>query len=1346
MPAGPDPCEIIPSSLQPLGMFTDSEMEKTSKTILIIDSDLQNQLSLKRLLSELFRGVTLITADNGSAGIQLVKDLLPDVIFLNIRIANPECEAICASLNEDESLCDTPVVILTGRDESKTDRIRAINTGADGMIACPAEEEELLLVVRTMLKLKESATAHKLDRQGLEKKVTDQTAALQEELRRSREISQLLTESENRFRALFEKAPLSYQSLDINGHFIEVNEAWLETLGYTREEVVGRWFGDFLAPEYVEAFRTRFPIFLAQGKIHSEFYMIHKDGSRRFIAFDGRIGLKQDGSFKQTHCICTDATKRRQDEDKLKESEERFRLLYESAGVGIGYYSLDGVVLSYNEYAAKNMGGKPEDFAGKSILDLFPEQDAQIYLDRIRQAGRSETPEIYEDRVELPGKTTWFLSTFTRILDSQGAVAGIQIISNDITGHKEAEELLNASQESLREAQSLGKIGNWSYDPETERFTFSDEMYVLFDRDPLQGPPDLSEALSYFYPDDREDVRSNFRNAMKSGMTWEHDVRMVMPCGRPRWHHGRGVPCVNQEGKVIGIKGVTQDITERKLIEDSLRQMAQVSAASTDFIVIIGADFRYRFANQVYLNVRRIQPEEIIGRHLMDVIGEKRFEELGRPRVESALRGETIISLESTDLGGTEIRHLHVQVAPFREADGTISGAVISGRDITEIKHAEMQLHKFLQAIEQSSASVVITNPDGYIEFVNPKFSEITGYTFSESIGKNPRILKSGKQPQSFYEELWKTLSSGTAWKGEFLNKKKNGELYWESALISPIKNEVGEIINYLAVKDDITERKRTEIARRIQLNIARFSHSAKVIEDLLRTIRQELNQLFDTTNFFVARYFPESGTMKQLLFNDEMDSFDVWDARKSYSGQVAITAKTIFLRGEEIEAFRSEHNLDFLGTSAACWLGVPIIMNNQTGGVMVIQHYTDTQAYNSSDVALFEMIAHETGIYLERKQLIEDLITAKEKSEESEERFKSLHNASFGGIAIHDHGLILECNLGLAEMTGYTVEELRGGMDGLLLISESTRDLVRKNIAAGYEKPYEAIGVKKNGEEYPLRLEARNVTYKGKPVRTVEFRDITDIKRAEGALKQLNAELEMRVQQRTAELEASNKELESFSYSVSHDLRAPIRAIQAFGAMLASEHSQQLDDEGKRLLGVIGDQTRRMGKLIDDLLSFSRLGRQQMEVMKVDLAEIARNVFHELTVSIPDRVIQFDCKPSIPAMGDHAMLHVAFTNLLANAIKFTLPRIPANIEVGVTDDEGEVVYYVKDNGVGFDMRYSDKLFGVFQRLHSMQDFEGTGIGLSMVQRIVQHHGGRIWASSKVNEGATFFFTLGPKF
>lgn len=586
-------------------------------------------------------------------------------------------------------------------------------------------------------------------------------------------------------------------------------------------------------------------------------------------------------------------------------------------------------------------------------------------------------------------------------------------------------------------------------------------------------------------------------------------------------------------------------------------------------------------------------------------------------------------------------------------------------------------------------------------------------------------------------------LSSGRNWKGEFLNRKKNGEFYWESALISPIKNDNGEIINYLAVKDDITERKRTEIARRIQLNIARSSHAAKDVEDLLRTIRLELNQLFDTTNFFVARYFPESDTMKQLLFSDEMDSFDVWDAGHSFSGQVAKTGKALFLQGEEIESFARQHGLEFLGTGSACWLGVPILINSAVGGVMVIQHYSNARAYTLADVALFEMVAHETGLFLERQLLIEDIISAKERAEESEERFRSLHNASFGGIAIHDKGIILECNLGLAEMTGYSVDELTGGMNGLMLIAEKSRGLVLHNVESGYEKPYEAVGLRKNGDEYPLRLEARNVQYKGRQARTVEFRDITDIKQAQEALIKLNAELESHVRQRTAQLEASNREMEAFSYSVSHDLRAPLRAIQGFGNMLSHDHSGQLDAEGRRLLGVISNQTKRMGKLIDDLLSFSRLGRQTMEAANIDLAEIARHVYAELTAGITDRVIHFECEKTLPVLGDPSMLQVVFTNFLSNAIKFTLPRNPAIIEVGSVYRDKQIIYCVKDNGVGFDMKYADKLFGVFQRLHSIQEFEGTGIGLSMVHRIIQHHGGRVWAESKVNQGATFYFTLG---
>jgi len=250
------------------------------------------------------------------------------------------------------------------------------------------------------------------------------------------------------------------------------------------------------------------------------------------------------------------------------------------------------------------------------------------------------------------------------------------------------------------------------------------------------------------------------------------------------------------------------------------------------------------------------------------------------------------------------------------------------------------------------------------------------------------------------------------------------------------------------------------------------------------------------------------------------------------------------------------------------------------------------------------------------------------------------------------------------------------------------------------------------------------------------------DLKRAEDALRTLNKELDLRIRERTAQLEASNKELEAFSYSVSHDLRTPLRAINGFGQILTEDYSSMLDPEGQRLLGVISSETRRMGHLIDDLLSFSRLGRQEMESGKIEMTELVENVFKELAGLSPERIIQFECKKLPPARGDIAMIRVALTNLISNAIKFTHPRNPAVIEIGGIVENGETIYYVKDNGVGFDMKYAEKLFGVFQRLHSGEVFEGTGVGLSLVQRIIHRHGGRIWAESKVNEGATFFFTL----
>ncbi len=237
---------------------------------------------------------------------------------------------------------------------------------------------------------------------------------------------------------------------------------------------------------------------------------------------------------------------------------------------------------------------------------------------------------------------------------------------------------------------------------------------------------------------------------------------------------------------------------------------------------------------------------------------------------------------------------------------------------------------------------------------------------------------------------------------------------------------------------------------------------------------------------------------------------------------------------------------------------------------------------------------------------------------------------------------------------------------------------------------------------------------------------------------------LEAQVAQRTKALEGTNAELESFSYSVSHDLRAPLRAIHGFARILLEDHHAKLDPEAQRLLGVIDQNTRRMGQLIDDLLAFSRLGRTDLTTGPVDMKELARLVADDVQRAESDRngSLEIRIDPLPPARGDRGLLRQVISNLILNAAKFTRGRPSARIEVGSHPNGDEVVYYVKDNGAGFDARYADKLFGVFQRLHSAEEFDGTGVGLAIVKRIVQRHGGRVWAEGAVNQGATFYFAL----
>ncbi len=251
------------------------------------------------------------------------------------------------------------------------------------------------------------------------------------------------------------------------------------------------------------------------------------------------------------------------------------------------------------------------------------------------------------------------------------------------------------------------------------------------------------------------------------------------------------------------------------------------------------------------------------------------------------------------------------------------------------------------------------------------------------------------------------------------------------------------------------------------------------------------------------------------------------------------------------------------------------------------------------------------------------------------------------------------------------------------------------------------------------------------------------ELQRRMDELEKLNAELEQRVVERTAQLEAANKELEAFCYSVSHDLRAPLRSIDGFSLAILEDYGDRLDDEGKEYLNRVRLASQRMAELIDGLLNLSRLSRSQIVKQEIDISALVDAVAQMLKQAQPDRSVVVTIAPGLKAYGDIKMLRILFENLLGNAFKFTTKRNDALIEVGqTTDNEGRVVLYVRDNGAGFDMVYADKLFGAFQRLHTVHEFPGNGIGLATVQRIINRHGGRIWAQGEVGQGATFFFRL----
>ncbi|WP_205509644.1 hybrid sensor histidine kinase/response regulator [Longitalea arenae] len=352
-------------------------------------------------------------------------------------------------------------------------------------------------------------------------------------------------------------------------------------------------------------------------------------------------------------------------------------------------------------------------------------------------------------------------------------------------------------------------------------------------------------------------------------------------------------------------------------------------------------------------------------------------------------------------------------------------------------------------------------------------------------------------------------------------------------------------------------------------------------------------------------------------------------------------------------------------------------------------------------------------------------------------ENYALLINNSADLICIINSGSFRfeEVNEAVYSLLGYTPQELKGS-SLLDYLSEEGQERIRL-LAKEYQPifSFEVLMFTKDGEH---RFFSWNIVHKDN-LWFANGRDITRQKKADFEIKQLNVTLERNI----AQLQLTNKELESFSYSVSHDLRAPLRSINGYAQMIQEDHAHEFGEEAQRMLNVIRNNAKKMGTLIDDLLSFSRMGRKEITRVTIDFNKLLEPIIADLKQNAPAGT-----KITIHALhntqGDPALLSQVFINLISNAIKYSAKKETPVVEIGSNEKDEEIEYYVKDNGAGFDMQYAHKLFGVFQRLHGNDEFEGTGVGLAIVQRIVVKHGGKVWAEGKLNEGATFYFSL-PK-
>ena len=1126
---------------------------------------------------------------------------------------------------------------------------------------------------------------------------------------------------------MLETVPAVVVVLDAQGRVVELNHAGEELTGYSAQEIRGRELWETgLVPEEEQSVTREVFARLRAGDfpIRFENHWITRDGRWRLLSWRSSVVLDEYGEVSRVIGTAVDVTDERRALEALQESAERFRatlqtlvdplVLLTAARDGDGTV-VDFVCAFANDAACAVHGVTREELIGRRLLEFLSDSPISGLFDAFVPVIETGEPFIQDDLVVAVGgvgeQTERHLDIRVTSVGDQVAVTWI-----DATVRRRLEAQLGASEQrfdaalgSMLDSVTIvspvrgdrGGIVDFRYEYVNDAHC----ALVGFDREQLLGHR-LGELFPKYPGSDRFEV---YRRVAVTGEPCRTDEVSQAEA----W---AGTPLATRvldtmiasvgENLVVSAR----DVTERRRSEEELRLRAELLDLAHDAVIVRDpAESRVRFWNREAQAIYGYSPEEALGRVTHELLATV-FPE-SRQAVDDALEreGRWVGELRHTRKDGGVIV-VSSRQALRRGADGRPSAIIALNSDITERKRVEEELAHIAGLLGRTE-EVSRTGgweydvATGELTWTDEVYRIYGVERTSDPTEVTQAIAAYDHESAAIIDAAFKRLvAEGVPYDLELGLIRADGDRVWVRTIGRPVIED-GRVVRVGGNISDVTERKRVEEALRAsdQLFHSGFDYSpAGMALTGLDGRVVEVNAAF----------------ARMLGFDDPARLAGQDFARYTHPDDVAANREGIRMMVEEGKPYVAENRY----------------IRRDGAVVYVLMGSTAVLDADGRPSMLFTQVQDITD-----RKLAEAALRA------SEERFRGgFENSPIGMALTGLDGRLVEVNATFARMLGYD--------DPAELAGQSFADIVHPDEVASGQETIKRIMEKGSyhGERRYIRRDGTVVyaLYGATLVRDADGRpsvlfgqvqDITERKQAEEEIRALNAELEQRVLQRTAELKAANQELEAFAYSLAHDLRAPIRAINGFGAALSQNHGDRLGDQGRKTLDRVRRASAKMGEEIDAMLLLSDLTRRELSITRVDLSAVAREISEQLRALDPARRVEFVIGDGLETVGDQRLVRVLMRELLENAWRFTSTREHARIEVMRA---GAGVFAVADNGVGFNMDFVGLLFEPFARLHREDEFPGLGVGLTTVERIVRRHGGAVWGEGRPGEGATFYFKL----